>query len=55
MRNNYYAYHRGKRMARNYRLKQSFKYFYNPFKHQSSEWYSFNIGWNDARFNRVIE
>lgn len=54
MKQHYKAYMRGVRMARNFRKNQSFKYYFNPYEYQSSEWYSFNIGWNDAKFNRIV-
>lgn len=59
---NWSAYHRGWRTARREkRLAEAvaskehllktmdihFIYYMNGYPHQSSEWHSFNIGWND--------
>lgn len=53
MKSNYRAYHQGVRSYRFWNGKGS--YYHNPFKYQTSEWYSFNIGWNDALLNRVVK
>jgi hypothetical protein len=48
----YRAYMRGGRSRRYHGMR--YCYWYNPYPIQSSEWYSFNIGWNDYAADRHL-